>query len=122
MTQSPSSTKDFDLAPFLTLRRHLKVAHHIPGRIRLRIAAAVIEDLGKVDGKVFDRILHAIDGIKDVRLNALAGSIVISYTPARIEPAWWETLVHGEDATAIALLHRLLGNELAPAVEAARRH
>jgi hypothetical protein len=109
-----------DLSPFLALRRHLKIAHHIPGRIRLRVGPAVLKEAGRVDPAALDRILGAIDGIEDVRVNAAAGSAVITYIPQVIEPEWWETLVRGEDEAAIALLRRLLDAELAPAVAAAR--
>jgi hypothetical protein len=109
-----------DLTPFLSLRRHLKIAHHIPGRIRLRVGADVVKDLGKVDPRVFDRILGAIDGIEDVRINPAAGSVVVRYSTSRIQASWWETLVKGEDGKAITLLRRLLEGQLAPAVAAAQ--
>ena len=111
--------KTIDLTPFLDLRRHLKIAHHIPGRIRLRVGASVFKDLGKVDTQVFDRILGAIDGIRDVRVNAAAGSVVIAYTPTMIQSSWWETLLKADDDKATALLQRLLDAELAPVVSAA---
>ena len=109
-----------DLSPFLALRRHLVIAHHIPGRIRLRVGPAVLREAGRVDPAVLDRILGAVRGIEDVRVNAAAGSAVVSYRPEVIEPGWWEVLVRGEDAAAIELLDRLLDAELAPAVAAVR--
>jgi hypothetical protein len=111
---------DIDLSPFLALRRHLRIAHHIPGRIRLRVGPAVLKEAGRVDAGVLERILDAVQGIEDVRVNAAAGSAVITYVPQVIEPEWWETLVRGEDEAAIVLLGRLLDAELAPAVAAAR--
>ena len=109
---------EIDLEPFLGLRRHLRIAHHVPGRIRLRISASASRELGDVDSAVFDRILAAIDGIDDVRLNALAGSVVIQYRPEKIRSAWWETLLTGDADTATALLRRLLDTEFASAVDA----
>jgi predicted ABC-class ATPase len=106
---------ELDLAPFLDLRRHLRIAHHIPGRIRLRIGASVFKELGGVDRSLFDRILGAIDGITDVRVNAAAGSVVIAYAPGKIQSQWWDTLLNAEDGQAIGLLHQLLDGALAPA-------
>jgi hypothetical protein len=108
---------ELDLTPFLDLRRHLRIAHHIPGRIRLRIAASVFKELGGVDRSLFDRILGAIDGINDVRVNAAAGSVVIAYAPAKIRSHWWDTLLQAEDGQAIALLRQLLDRELASAAD-----
>jgi hypothetical protein len=99
---------EIDLEPFLDLRRHLTIAHHIPGRIRLRISAGAARELGNVDAEIIDRILGAIDGIDNVRLNALAGSAVIAYRPQKIQPSWWETLLTGDGDRATALLRRLL--------------
>lgn len=112
---------DIDLAPFLGLRRHLKIAHHVPGRVRLRVSANVFKEFGSFDTKVFDRILGAIDGIKDVRVNAIAGSVVIAYAPSKIKSVWWETLLQGAEEEARSLLKRLLDGELSAAVAAARQ-
>lgn len=111
---------EIDLQPFLTLRRHLRIAHHIPGRIRLRAGPGIVKELGAVDGKALERVLGALDGIRDFRANPQAGSVVVEYLPASIKPEWWETLIHGDETAAVDLLHRLLENELAPAVVAAR--
>ncbi len=108
-----------DLGPFLAVRRHLRIAHHIPGRIRLRAGPAIVKDLGAVNSKALDRILRALDGIKDVRVNPTAGSMVVEYRPDTIKPDWWETLILGPEASAVGLMHRLLENELASAVSAA---
>jgi hypothetical protein len=102
-----------DLNSFLVLRRHLKIVHHIPGRVRLRVGAAVFKELGNVDTGLFDHILGAIDGIKEVRVNVGAASVVINYVPANIKPSWWDTLVHGEDSKAMDLLKTLITEKLA---------
>lgn len=111
---------EIDLQPFLALRRHLRIAHHIPGRIRLRAGATIVKDLGAVDGKVLDRVLGALDGIREFRANPRAGSMVVEYVPGVIRPEWWDTLIHGDAAAAEELLRHLLEHELAPAVAAAR--
>jgi drug/metabolite transporter superfamily protein YnfA len=109
-----------DPALFLSLRKHIRIAHHIPGRIRLRIGAEAVTAAQGVDDDLFDRVLAAIGGIDDVRVNAMAGSAVISYQPEKIRPDWWETLIHGEDEESVDLLRRLAETELAPALDAAR--
>jgi hypothetical protein len=111
---------DIDLSSFVALRRHLKIAHHIPGRIRLKIGLGAIGEIGTIDSSLVDRVLGAIDGIKDARVNAAAGSVVVAYQPGKIQPAWWEILINGDEAEARNLLRRLLERELADAVAAAR--
>ena len=111
---------ELDLQPFLALRRHLRIAHHIPGRIRLRAGPSIVKDLGSIDGKSVERVLAALEGIRDFRANPQAGSVIVEYAPGTIRPEWWETLIHGDEVAAVALLQRLLEYELAPAVAAAR--
>ena len=106
---------------FLELRKHLRIAHHIPGRIRLRInATAFRAAAAQLDRKVMDRILGAVDGISDLRVNAAAGSITISYLPRRLEPTTWEALLQGPADEASALLDELLRTRLAAAATIAR--
>lgn len=99
---------DTDLDKFLALRRHLKIAHHIPGRVRLRAGPSVFKELASIDHSVVDRMLQAIDGIEDVRINKVAGSVVVVYAPDTVEPDHWHTLIDGEDADALLLMKSLM--------------
>lgn len=105
---------------FLRLREHIRIAHHIPGRIRLRIGVQAVDAVKGIDDDLVDRVLATIRGIDDVRVNAMAGSAVITYQPEKIRPDWWETLLHGEDQASVDLLRRLAETELAAAVDIAR--
>jgi hypothetical protein len=93
-----------DLGQLHALRRHIDIVHHIPGRVRLRLGLALLGRLDEVDGTLFKRVVAALDGIRDVRVNAAALSVVIQYEPARIPPALWHTLTEGEDSQVEALL------------------
>ncbi|MGD2118103.1 MAG: hypothetical protein PVG66_07080 [Chromatiales bacterium] len=110
----------FDLTPFMTLRRHMTIVHHVPGRVRLRIGASLFKELKQVDTGMFKSVMGAIDGIKDVRLNPAAASVVITYTPSIIRNEWWETLLNGEDHEALQLLQQLLSGQFANVVAMAQ--
>ena len=97
-----------DLRPFLTLRRHLAIAHHIPGRIRLRLKGAALLQAGSIDTGALEQLLSAIDGIGEIRLNAAAGSVVIGYRIKRIPPETWGKLLQGPDEEALETLRGLL--------------
>lgn len=101
---------EIDIRPLLTLRRHLRIVHHVPGRVRMRIAARLFTELGNISVDRLNLLLDEIPGIDDVRINAAAGSVVITYTVGEIPPGWWETLVQGDEAEAVELLSRLLSN------------
>lgn len=99
---------DADLRAFLTLRRHLRIAHHIPGRVRLKVAASVFTELGAVDPSAVERILNAVDGIEDVRINKAAGSAIVVYAVDTVDPDSWQILIHGEDADALRVIQGAL--------------
>ena len=112
-----------DISLFFKLRRHLKIIHHIPGRLRLRIAATLlselrnVEEFSNVDTDRLKQIGTSIKGIKGVRINAAAATVIIDYEPEKIEPQWWETLVYGEKSEAMKLIEALINSNLAPVVE-----
>lgn len=89
----------------------LAVAHHVPGRIRLKLvddraAAAVLA------GTRFPEParLAAVAGVRAVRPNLLARSCVVEYDPAVLPPAAWTDLLAGVRTEACELLlHSLAG-------------
>ena len=75
----------------------LEIAHHVPGRIRLRLAANAMTAAADAlaDARKFGAAVHSIPGIHAVNLNALARSCVVEYDPARIPPKAWTDLMNG---------------------------
>lgn len=60
------------------MKARAKVAHHVRGRIRIRVHG------GKGDRKLLERIkqsLLSIDGVTDIEANPDTGSIVVRYHP-----------------------------------------
>lgn len=99
-----------DLESLLALRRDLDIVHHLPGRIRLRLGS-LIEEWTLTQGLDLAQardLLRSIPGVLGYRLNPAAASLVIEYDPRRLNPAWWETLVQGDDDAAIALVLGLI--------------
>lgn len=89
----------------------LHIAHHIPGRIRLKLEQALSETQAQAIGDAQRLIASLADlpGIHKVGLNLLARSCTIEYDPARIAPAGWEHLVSGVDSSEASALIALLG-------------
>jgi hypothetical protein len=54
--------------------------HHVPGRLRLKVAALRGNKTGAAE---LEQQLRAIDGVQEVRTSTTTGSIVIHYLPAR---------------------------------------
>lgn len=60
------------------LLKTVQVAHHIPGRIRLKLNGQLSSSVTEPTADIHER-LAAIPCIKDVRVNALARSATIAY-------------------------------------------
>ena len=97
-----------DVPSLLGLRRHLVIVHHLPGRIRLRLGAALWGTAAGMDRARFKTLLDGLEGIRDVRVNVAVASVVVEYDPKQISPDDWETLVLGDAAAAGDLLNQWL--------------
>ena len=84
---------------FIDLRCFLMIAHHIPGRLRLKASMKVAASGHTLDGKAIEAFLLSVPGVQSVRLNKMSGSAVITYDKGRIEPDYWRFLLTGEDQT-----------------------
>ena len=71
----------------LNLARHADIAHHIPGRIRLKVRLSGVELVQQTDG---ESLLRCLPGVLNVKIKALARSAVIEYDPKLIPPSLWE--------------------------------
>jgi hypothetical protein len=94
----------------MRVHRWLVVAHHHPGRLRLRSPRF------EVDAALLDatqRWLAEHPGVRDARSDGAAGSILVAYDPTRIDA--------GELLVAIATRARLVVVEREPREPAARR-
>lgn len=94
----------------------LAIAHHIPGRIRLKLvdeAAASVLAGGRFPTP---ERLRAVDGIRTVKLNLLARSCVVDYDPAVVSPPAWADLLAGRRSAASAPLVAALAAALAGTV------
>ncbi len=112
-----------ETATLIKLRSYLRIAHHIPGRIRikvnpalfiqpdaLRLAAQVdLGDLGRGNGH---------PAIINSRINKNAGSLVLEYDPRMIAPAMFEDLFRARDENRVEQLVEhladLLGLQMKP--------
>jgi hypothetical protein len=90
----------------LAMRRHLHVAHHIPGRLRLRADAGLLELAHRWQGPRIGlaEAIAVIEGVRDVRINAAAATAVIDYEPASLPPDTWRRLLDGSDDAVLEIL------------------
>ncbi len=85
------------------------IAHHVRGRIRLRLETE-IEELPKAaaDLKHFQALFEGSPGVRSIRVNPLARSCTVEYDPAVIPGAAWNDFLAGTQSTAAVALETLL--------------
>jgi hypothetical protein len=95
-------------APLKALRHHLAIAHHVRGRVRLRLTpAGVLAVAPDLAARLADPAALP-PGIRSVRVNVAALSVVIEYAPSLIAPELWGDLIAAPDAEFDGLLARAL--------------
>ena len=72
---------------------HVRVIHHVRGRLRLRLQAGLLNGLAQWPGATPETWLAQLPGITALHLNKAAASLVIEYDARRIPPSWWEQLL-----------------------------
>lgn len=94
----------------LGLVPHLRIAHQIPGRIRLKCDAEL--DSGLLDLlpglRRFNDVLDAMPAIRSVKPNLLAHSCTIEYNAKLIPDSAWPDLLGGQMSEAAKCLAALL--------------
>ncbi len=102
-----------DLSLLMDCRDYLSVAHHIPGRLRLRFSLAVLADPRAMDLLASARAACLPPALRGVRVNAPARSVVIEYDPAVIAPDLLEEALTTQDKGRFRILAEQL-KTLAP--------
>lgn len=94
-------------SPLLGLVGQLSVAHHIPGRIRLKMRENLPHEL-IAEAKKFGQALGGVEGIRSVGVNPLARSCTIEYDARAIPPSAWSGFLSGEATPESEILRRRL--------------
>ncbi len=77
------------IAGLLSIVPHAVIAHHIPGRIRLKIS---LEGVKALNGRMNADNPLRIPGILSTRINRFARSVIIDYDDRKIPYDLWERL------------------------------
>lgn len=107
--RASAMTKPISTEQLLGLRHHLSIVHQLPGRIRFRVALSLLDRSNGIDLGSMKGILSCIHGLRDIRINPAAATVVIEYDPTRLASSLWEALVNGGDQEALGAIDGLLG-------------
>ncbi|QAR32905.1 cation transporter [Geovibrio thiophilus] len=85
------------LEDLIAAKKYVTVAHHVEGRIRLKVDPSVVKD---PVSKKLEQISSSLPGVLDTRVNIMARSVVIRYDPNIIDPTTFEKLITTKDTEA----------------------
>lgn len=77
----------------VSLAKYLSIIHHSKNRIRLRVSPSIKSEA--YDISMIDSLATQVDGIKDIKINKIIGSITINYDSNIFGANVWEELVSG---------------------------
>ncbi|MEF2230785.1 MAG: hypothetical protein V3571_07640 [Pseudodesulfovibrio sp.] len=75
-----------NFSDLMSLRKHLSIQHHVPGRIRIKFGLALLADPRAKAVKEAAKGRRQPACVRDVRVNLLTRNIVIEYDPAVVRP------------------------------------
>lgn len=99
-----------DFRKLVELEKYLEVAHHVPGRMRVRFSPLILTR--PVALAAMKEHCELPPAIHSTRVNMSARSVVIEYDPEAIPPDVVEELIQGKDKDRKAELVRNLYEKL----------
>lgn len=91
-----------NLGELVALRDCLEVAHHVPGRIRIRFSLKLLARPEAHALLAASGNGRSVPGFRGMRVNASARSVVIEYDPAVIVPQKLDEALTTRDTTRLA--------------------
>lgn len=107
----PVLTNYSDPNELLQLRRYIAIKHHVTGRIRFVFSPRLLERVPRAETGRLRELMSGIQGVREVRLNLPARSVVVHYDPIRIPPRLLADLIEGDEKAAAQALKTLTGPE-----------
>lgn len=102
------------------LRSFLKVADHVPGRLRLRVNLAVLRH--PAAGQLRDISPDTWPGLRGTRFDVFTSTLTLDYDPAVLAGELFEALLAEPDDGQAALLAERLCGKAADAARDAKNH
>ena len=81
----------------LELSKYFTPVHHIKGRLRVRVSPSIVKEAEDISVKDIETLPEKIDGLKSVRVNKLAATVIIEYDNSVFPYELWDDFLHGRD-------------------------
>ncbi len=96
----------------IRISKYFKKIHHTPGRLRVRVSSQIKNEAKDISMDDISSISKSIEGIDQLKINQLVGSLTIIYDKTIFSTTFWEDLLNQRNIEA----NQLRLNELAKEV------
>ncbi len=103
-----------DSKKLIELSSYFSLIHQTKGRIRVRVSPKIKElDTNDVSLKDIESLSQKINGIKNIKINKIVGSITIEYDSAVFPDHLWIDLIEQRNLDELVLILNKLYKEIA---------
>lgn len=94
---------------FLPLRGFLKIVHHVPGRMRLRLDKRALVSSPAVPVGELQQALEELPGVRSLRISRATLSAILEYDRLLLPADKLEQLIQASEEHALAVIEELGG-------------
>jgi len=96
----------------IKIAKYFSIIAHTPGRLRVRVSPKIKEESGNITINDIENLPNRINGIKDIKIKKIIGSVTILYDHNIFAPKLWEDLVKNENLDELTQLINKLAKEV----------
>lgn len=82
---------------FIASRADLRIVHHVPGRLRVRISLEALKSPSSISVHALRNFVEGMAGVRSLRISGATLSAIIDYDPKSLSPCLWDHLFDGSD-------------------------
>ncbi len=97
----------------INIAKYFTIIAHTPGRLRVRVNPKIKNEGGNITIEDIETLPKKINGIKNITIKKIIGSVTIMYDPDIFDPKLWEELIKNENLDEITVLINELAKEVA---------
>ncbi|WP_324172920.1 hypothetical protein [Sulfurimonas sp.] len=79
----------------LKISSYFSKIHHTPGRLRVKIDKAILDEVKNISLDDIHSLPKYIDGLKDVKVNKIMATATILYDASIFAPTIWNDIIDG---------------------------
>lgn len=81
----------------LKISSYFSKIHHTPGRLRVKIDKAILDEVKNVSLDDITSLPSQVDGLKEIKVNKIMATATILYDALIFKPTLWDDLIAGEN-------------------------